>query len=564
MLPRGTVTFLFTDIEGSTRLLKQLGERYGIALGDHHRLLRAAFAEYGGHEIDTQGDAFFVAFERAKDAVAAAAAAQRAVAVHEWPEGAKLRVRMGMHTGEPSISAEGYLGLGVHRAARICSAAHGGQVLLSQATVAVLEDDELPGLSLRDLGLHELKDLDRPERIHQLVIPGLTDVFPELRTLQSRSDETAPFAGREGELAEAAQAALSAGPWYRRRVGLLALAGLLVVGLALAAGLLFTGGSQALARIDTDSAGLIDPGSGEIKRQVALGSSPGAVAAGAGAVWVAAGDGTVSRIDPEADLVTQRIPLDGAPSGIAYGAGAVWVTTSEDRSLRRISPSGSRAGDRIAVGNGPSAVAVGGGAVWVANRLDDTVSKVPTGPGGTEVFKAGLTPSGIAVDRDAVWVSNEAAGTVSRLDPRTGALQTINVGNGPTGIAVGNGSVWVTNSLDDTVSRIDPDSNGVTATIPVGSGPSAVATGAGSVWVTNRFGGTVSRIDASTNHLTATINVGESPAGIAFTRADSGSAPAARSRITVGERSESCRTPMRSTRSTLRPPTPRMDGRSSR
>jgi class 3 adenylate cyclase len=138
-LPRGTVTFLFTDIEGSTRLLKQLGERYGAARADHHRILRAAFEEHGGQEIDTQGDAFFVAFQRAKDAVAAAAAAQRALAAHEWPDGATLRVRMGMHTGEPAVSEEGYLGLGVHRAARICSAGHGGQVLLSQATVALLE-----------------------------------------------------------------------------------------------------------------------------------------------------------------------------------------------------------------------------------------------------------------------------------------------------------------------------------------------------------------------------------------------------------------------------------------
>ena len=132
-LPHGTITFLFTDIEGSTRLLKQLGERYATARADHHRILRAAFEEHDGQEIDTQGDAFFVAFRRAKDAVAAAAAAQRGLAANEWPDGTELRVRMGMHTGEPSVSNEGYLGLGVHRAARICSAGHGGQVLLSEA-----------------------------------------------------------------------------------------------------------------------------------------------------------------------------------------------------------------------------------------------------------------------------------------------------------------------------------------------------------------------------------------------------------------------------------------------
>ena len=362
-LPHGTITFLFTDIEGSTRLLKQLGERYGTARADHNRILRAAFEEHEGQEIDTQGDAFFVAFRRAKDAVAAAAAAQQALAAQDWPDDAELRVRMGMHTGEPSVSEDGYLGLGVHRAARICSAGHGGQVLLSQATVALLEDDELPAVELRDLGLHQLKDLDRPERIHQLVLPGLPDTFPPLKAPQSQPDAATPFQGREGELAEAAQAAVIGPPWYRRRVGVLAIAGAVVAALAVGGALLFTGGSNALARIDSDSAGLIDAKTNEIKKEVAVGSGPGAIAIGAGSVWVAAGDGTISRIDPDANLVTQTFPLDRTPSGIAFGDGAVWVTTSEDRRVRRISPAGNRIGAGIPVGNGPTGVAVGSGAV---------------------------------------------------------------------------------------------------------------------------------------------------------------------------------------------------------
>jgi peptide/nickel transport system substrate-binding protein len=518
-LPRGTVTFLFTDIEGSTRLLKQLGERYGQVLADHRRFLRAAFDEHGGQEIDTQGDAFFVAFQRAKDAVAAAATAQRAHAVHAWPDGSEVRVRMGMHTGEPAVSEEGYLGLGVHRAARICAAGHGGQVLLSQATHAVLEDDELPGVELRDLGRHQLKDLDRPERIYQLVLPDLPDRFPPLKALESQPDEATPFEGREGELAAAAQAAVAPRPWYRTRIGVLGISGVLVAAVGLGAALLFTGGSETLSRIDTDSAGLIDANSNEIKKQVAVGSGPGPVAAGADAVWVAAVDGTVSRIDPKANLVTQTISLDGTPSGIAFGSDAVWVVSSEERSVRRISPSAAQPGAPLQVGNGPSGVAVGHGAVWVTNRLDDTVSKVPTGRGPTTVLRAGLTPSGVAVSNDAVWVTNEAAGTVSRLDPTTGALQAISVGNGPTGIAVGEGAVWVANSLDATVSRIDLASNTVTATIAVGTGPSALATGAGSIWVTNRFSGTVSRIEAKSNRVVDTIRVGESPGGIVFTEA---------------------------------------------
>jgi YVTN family beta-propeller protein len=516
-LPHGTITFLFTDIEGSTRLLKQLGERYGIARADHHRILRAAFAEHDGQEIDTQGDAFFVAFRRAKDAVAAAAEAQRALAANEWPDGSELRVRMGMHTGEPSVSEEGYLGLGVHRAARICSAGHGGQVLLSEATVALLGDDELPGIELRDLGRHQLKDIDRPERIHQLVLAGLPDSFPPLKAPQSQPDAATPFEGREGELAEAAQAAVTTSPWYRRRVGMSAIAGVVLAALLGGGALLFAGGSNALARIDTDSAGLIDAKTNEITKQVAVGAGPGPIAVGAGSIWVAAGDGTISRIDPKANLVTQTFPLDRTPSGIAFGDGAIWVTTNEDRSVRRISAAGNRIGAGIPVGNGPSGVAVGNGAVWVANRFDDTVSKIPQGAGGTKVFRAGLTPSGVAVGEGAVWTSNEAAGTVSRLDPKSGALQTISVGNGPGGIAVGEGGVWAANSIDGTLSRIEPTNNSMAATISVGRGPSAVAVGAGSVWVTNRYDGTVSRIDAKTNRVTDTVSVGESPGGIAAT-----------------------------------------------
>jgi class 3 adenylate cyclase len=201
-LPSGTVTFLFTDVEGSTRLLKQLRGRYGEVLAEHRRILRAAFGEHGGHEIDTQGDAFFVAFRKATDAALAAGAAQRALAEHPWPDGAELRVRMGMHTGEPTVGDEGYHGLGVHRAARIMAAGHGGQILLSQATCSVLEDDDLPGIALRDLGRHHLKDLDRPEHIFQLDIEGLPQEFPPLRTAEAPT----AYTGHEAELEKAARA----------------------------------------------------------------------------------------------------------------------------------------------------------------------------------------------------------------------------------------------------------------------------------------------------------------------------------------------------------------------
>jgi len=204
-LPTGTVTLLFTDIEGSTLLLQQLGERYSNVLNEYRDLLRAAFSEHNGHEVDTQGDVFFVIFVRARDAILATVAAQRALTTHSWPEGVVVRVRMGLHTCEPPLVGESYVGLDAHYAARIAHATHGGQVLLSQTTYDLIES-ELPfGVSLRDLGNHRLKDLLRPAHLYQLVIVGLTDDFPLLKTLDSRPNnlpvQLTALIGREKEVA---------------------------------------------------------------------------------------------------------------------------------------------------------------------------------------------------------------------------------------------------------------------------------------------------------------------------------------------------------------------------
>jgi class 3 adenylate cyclase len=187
-LPRGTVTFLFTDIEGSTRLLERLGDVcYTAVLSEHHRLLRAAFQPWGGHEIDTAGDSFFVSFPLASHALAAAVAAQRALAAHRWPEGASVRVRMGLHTGEAS-PADGeqikgtYIHSSVHRARRISDAGHGEQILLSHAMYELVRDSLPEGMSLVDLGEHRLKDMPHPEHLFQVVLADLPREFPPLKT----------------------------------------------------------------------------------------------------------------------------------------------------------------------------------------------------------------------------------------------------------------------------------------------------------------------------------------------------------------------------------------------
>jgi predicted ATPase/class 3 adenylate cyclase len=202
-LPTGTVTFLFTDIEGSTRLLQGLGADYPAVLERHAAIVRTAITEHAGVEVSTEGDSFFAVFRAAGAAVRAAVAAQRGLAQEHWPPGSAVRVRIGLHSGEGRLGGDGYVGLDVHRAARIAAAAHGGQTLLSAATRALVEAELPDGLLLRDLGSQRLKDLDRPEQLSQLIIPGLPAEFPTVRSLESPSNlppEPTSFVGREQEV----------------------------------------------------------------------------------------------------------------------------------------------------------------------------------------------------------------------------------------------------------------------------------------------------------------------------------------------------------------------------
>src|SRR5687768_6291436 len=164
-LPSGTVTFLFTDIEGSTRLVQQFGERYPELLEAHRDIIRSAVGAEDGREFGAEGDALFIAFASPAHAVAAATASQRALAAYAWPEGAAIRVRMGLHSGEATLAGDNYVGLDVHRVARITAAGHGGQILLSRATAALIEANIPPGVQLRSLGEYRLKDLARPESL---------------------------------------------------------------------------------------------------------------------------------------------------------------------------------------------------------------------------------------------------------------------------------------------------------------------------------------------------------------------------------------------------------------
>jgi class 3 adenylate cyclase len=193
-LPSGTVTFVFSDIEGSTALLKRLGnDRYAELLATHRRIVRETFALHHGEEIDTQGDAFFYSFPRARDAVSAAIEVQRAHEEEPWPEGVSVRMRMGLHTGEPAVGDEGYTGLDVVRASRIAAVGRGGQVLLSETTRAIVAGDLPYGVELHPLGDQRLRDIDRPEPLHELRIDGVTTTPP------SRIPADPDLLGAEGD-----------------------------------------------------------------------------------------------------------------------------------------------------------------------------------------------------------------------------------------------------------------------------------------------------------------------------------------------------------------------------
>jgi YVTN family beta-propeller protein len=493
-LPTGTVTFLFTDIEGSTQLLRRLGDYYGEVLREHQRLLRAAFQAHGGREVDTQGDSFFIAFRRAKDAVAAAVDAQRDLAAHAWPEGGAVKVRMGLHTGEPQVGEDRYVGLGVHKAARIGAAGHGGQVLLSRATRELVEDELPPGVTIRDLGERRLKDLERSEHIWQLDIEGLPSQFGALKTLdiELRRKRRRMYAG----------AAL---------IGVLAAAVAIPV-FALGQG---SGGGTI---VEPNSVAIVDPDSGKVIDSVSVGIRPGPVSFGEGAVWVGnLEDRTLSKIDPATRRVVQNPALGTTPTGVAAGEGAVWVANGLLGSVSRLDPSVGAVVKTIDVTFRSSAgsVAIGLGSVWAAFGGGEVGKIDPRSNNVVATGVVGSSPSSVAVGEGWVWVANAGDNTVSQVNPRTtSAVAAPTVGRRPQSVTVGDGAVWVANESDGTVSRIDAASRSST-TIPVGRAPTGIAFGAGAVWVANSGDGTVTKIDPETNQPVKTVRVGNSPSGIA-------------------------------------------------
>jgi YVTN family beta-propeller protein len=503
-LPTGVITFLFTDIEGSTHHVKHFRERWNEVLAEHQRLLRAAFAAHRGHEVDTQGDSFFVVFSSARDAVLAAVDGQRALLTHRWPEEAELRVRMGIHTGQAVEKGGRFTGLAVHRAARIGTAGHGAQILVSQATQTLLEDEEEDlGIALRDLGEQPLKDLDRPVRLYQVTADELPSQFPPLR--------------RGAELAPAAEAAVAAPRLGRRRL-LLAVAVVAAVAAVTTIVVLLTGGGASVV-VRPNSVAVIDPDRGAVVDQFAVGARPGPLAAGGGSIWVAnLDDRTLARVDPHTRSVVRYITLQRTPTGLAYGEGALWVANGILGTVQRVDPRFDTVGDPIDTGAGradTASVAVGFGSVWFVSGNSNVVRLNPNSSRIEAALFSGGLSEGVAVDGASVWVANRGANNVWRFSPETNQrIDVISVSPQPTAIATGGGAVWVADTGFDAVTRVDPLSRSTVTILEVGRHPSAIAYGAGSVWVASRDDGTVSRIDPATNRVTARIDVGNDPEGI--------------------------------------------------
>jgi class 3 adenylate cyclase len=526
----GTVTFLFTDIEGSTELLKRLGrDQYEVVLAEHAELLRASVAAHDGRVVDTQGDSMFCVFPSARDAVSAAIEAQRALGGHTWPEQVAVRVRMGLHSSEPKASDERYVGIGVHRAARIGSAAHGGQILMSETARALVADD-LPGLvSIRDLGVHRLKDIDEPVRLHQVLASELQERFPAPRTVRPRLSGRARL--------------------------VLAAAALVAAGGGTAAVLLTTSSASAKpVRLVANSIAVLDPTSGRPVGSIPLGFAPTSVAARGDQVWVLNWRGrTAVAIDPHTLRVVQTVGIDGDPDAQYAADDKEWVTVpggvdeidNDGGTITRLwprarapaadnnpnnglvcTPSIAGAGRRVWVSEGRHVAVIDASSGNVLHK--STFPPVPGAADGVGCYTLMSTPGRLfavrfpdlsfgPVDPDAgtytpvasnigdifgssswaagfgvFWLANAKSdidtsatpGVVSRFNLTTGNLlsktQLPSAGSVTTDPATG---VWQIESLNGKIANLDPRNGQVRRTFLIHHVGSAVGVGHGRVWV---------------------------------------------------------------------------------
>jgi YVTN family beta-propeller protein len=517
--PPAIVTFLFTDIEGSTQALRALGrDEYRERLRKHASIVSEAIERHGGRVVDSSGDAFFAVFPFASAAVHAAVTAQRAlVADPSMP-----RVRMGIHTGEASAEDGTYIGVAVHRAARVAAAAHGGQVLLSNATAGVVADELPEDVALRDLGVHPLKDITHPARLFQLEIAGLPASFPLPRALATPALE-----GRQRRSPSTRVLALAAA------VALVAAVAIVV--------LLLPRGDHARPslRLGPNTVGVIDPAKASVVAAIPVGTRPTRVVVAASGVWTLnEGDGTASWIDPAKRRVRRAFAVGPRAGGLAGAEDGVWTTVERASHLAvaKLDPryaAVTKNADVAVVAPVQPWLSATHAAVWVTyvdelirydvrsgdvSRVDAPEGRslaevaaddhgawvlTPSEEGGTEegrivellrfnasthAFETNVTTIGVGVAavtaaRGRAWVARERG--VLEVSPDGSIVKSIRANiTSPSAIAVDDdGIVWVADSGSDRVLRFDPQTNAV-LTIHLGERPDSIAAGADHVWVT--------------------------------------------------------------------------------
>ena len=505
--PAGIKTFLVADVRGYTTFTHERGDEAAAELAARFASIsREAVDHHGGSVIELRGDEALAVFDSPRQAIRAATLLQqRFLEQTETDPMLPLPVGVGLDAGEAVPLEGGYRGGALNLAARLCSQAGPGEILASQAVVHLARKVE--GVSVVDRGPLRLKGLEEPIRVFRL-ISDAGDPAERIQRLTAAPRKRGPAPIRLVRQHPASAAAV-----------MVALLAAVVVPTTLALrgddSVAKAAGSPA-KRIVGDAVAMIDLHTGTIEDSVPLESRPGAVALGAGGVWVTLPDrGAVVRIDPQTMTVRDTILVGADPSGIAVGAGSVWVSNAGSSTVSRISPDTGSVVQTISVEGGPVGIAAGAGGVWVANSLNASVSRIDPESGEvTAVVAVDDGPLDVSIDDRGVWVANASFGTVSRVDPDTGSVQAARVGNGPRAIAAGPDGAWVANFLDGTVSRIDPETNSVVETAPVGPAPVDLTLAGSSVWVSDGSNGSVTAVGPGSGPA-STVQLGSEAAGIA-------------------------------------------------
>lgn len=473
-------TFLIADVRGYTRFTQVHGDEAGARLAARFaELVREQVQARGGHVLELRGDEALCIFDSPRAAIRAAVDIQRRCADETRADPAlPLPVGIGIDAGEAVAVEGGYRGGPLNLAARLCSLAQRGEVLVSEGVVHLARrTDEVTYV---DRGRMRLKGFDEPVQVMQA---RFELDLPEADVPATRRGIT------PGRLAAATVAAIAAVA--------------AVVAVAATSG----GGRHYATHLGTNVVGVLD-GSGHIVGQVHLKAAPAGVASGAGSVWVAVGDrAEVDQVDPRARLISDRIGTGPGsdPTGVAVGGGGVWVTDSGNGRVIWINAADTNAHKPLRVGQGPGPIAFGEGAAWVINTTDGTLQRIDAGTlKPSAPIAVGGSPDAVTVGGGWVWVADSSSGSVIKIDPKTHtAVARPRVGNDPVALAYGGGYLWVANAADGSVTRLDPNT-GANRPIPVGPNPTGIAYGPAGVWVTLNSPPAVARIDSQL-HVTTTV-----------------------------------------------------------